>query len=551
MKYRPFPCGHLLILMAVIALGCVLRFWNLEMKPLWLDEVITALFSVGRDYNDIPVATIIHSTQLQDLFVFQEGKSCSEVALTLAQQSTHPPLFFCLMYRWLDISSSWSQPLGWKLRSLSALLGVGGIIAVYFLARLAFSPTAGIMAAAFTAVSPFGVYLSQEARQYTLPVFFITLSLLASIALLKNPPLKTRLILWLMWGVCHGLACYSHYFCWLVFAAQVLLLAFLLPRKHLGILLGMSLGVVWSYSPWFPILFEHFHNPYTTWLPTPDFITPFAQLLAGFLTMAILLPVENQPIWIQAIAALTMLGFALWLERHILLGITQLYQSSVTHRATLFLGGYILVILLAYCAIIYLLQKDISIAFRYNFTYYPAVCVLLGGGFAVRNSDSRTKPIGFLKRYKSVIILFLVGVISSGCVIFNLTFPKPYLPDKVALDLNQIKKPFTVIFSYKDNLNIALGISYAMALENVRGSDTDWVFLSREKGYESLWDSISPLNIKTRDVWLMDTGLGKADFPEPLKLNDGVECKRNLNHYYRTWRSYQLYECHIPHQTVV
>ncbi len=421
---------------------------------------------------------------------------------------------------------------------------MGGIIAVYFLARLAFSPTAGIMAAAFTAVSPFGVYLSQEARQYTLPVFFITLTLLAAIALLKNPPLKTRLLLWLMWVVGHSLAGYSHYFCWLTFAAQVLLLALLLPRQRLGMLLAMSLGVVCSYYPWFPILFEHFHSPYTTWLPTPDIIAPLYQLFAGFLVMAILLPVENQPIWIQAIAALTMLGFALWLGRQIWPGITKLYQSPVTRRATLFLGGYILVILLAYFAIIYLLQKDISIAFRYNFTYYPAVCVLFGGAFAVRHSEARV-PIGFLKRFKSEIILLLFALISSGCVVFDLTFPKPYLPNKVARDLNQSEEHFPVISGYLYNLEIALGISYAMALENVRDSalETNFIFLSREQGYQSLWDTIPHLKIQTRDLWVIDPGLGKADFPDPLKLGEGFECKRNLNHYYRTWRSYQLYQC--------
>ena len=43
---------HYLTLAAIVLLGALLRFWHLDLKPLWLDEVITALFSLGRNYYE-------------------------------------------------------------------------------------------------------------------------------------------------------------------------------------------------------------------------------------------------------------------------------------------------------------------------------------------------------------------------------------------------------------------------------------------------------------------------------------------------------------------
>jgi hypothetical protein len=53
------------------------------------------------------------------------------------------------------------------------------------------------------AVSPFGVYLSQEARHYTLPILLITLALLGLIQIqqaLYSQQQLPRPIVWLFWG---------------------------------------------------------------------------------------------------------------------------------------------------------------------------------------------------------------------------------------------------------------------------------------------------------------------------------------------------------------
>ena len=214
---------HYLGLALVIIMGIALRFGNLALKPLWLDEIITALFALGRQTSDIPLDRIFTSLDLTTLFTFNPSLSCPQIARTVAVESTHPPLFFCLMHGWLARMSGFSHSLAWQLRSLPALFGVGAIVAMYVLNRLAFSPAAGLTAAGLMAVSPFCVYLSQESRHYTLPLLLITLALIGLVQILQawanRQPVGWRV--WMGWVAANSLGLYVHYFFLLAFVAQL------------------------------------------------------------------------------------------------------------------------------------------------------------------------------------------------------------------------------------------------------------------------------------------------------------------------------------------
>jgi uncharacterized membrane protein len=82
-------------LMLVIALGLVLRFWNLDLKPLWLDETMTLLFSVGHSYDDIPREVLLLLTELLGNLTWQP-QTCGAIAQNISQQSTHLPIYPCL-----------------------------------------------------------------------------------------------------------------------------------------------------------------------------------------------------------------------------------------------------------------------------------------------------------------------------------------------------------------------------------------------------------------------------------------------------------------------
>ncbi len=216
---------HYIGLTIIILLGSLLRFWHLDLKPLWLDEILTAFFGFGQNYNDLPLDILFPIAQVDNIFAFKPGVSCGEIAHNLIIHSTHPPLFFCLIHSWINLIGTY--PLAWALRSLPALIGVIEIAAIYSLNRLVFSKSAALMAAALMAVSPFAVYLSQEARHYTLPMLLTTLALLGLIKIQQSLYInrqQPKLFLLLFWGIVNSIGCYIHYFFLLVFIAQILTL---------------------------------------------------------------------------------------------------------------------------------------------------------------------------------------------------------------------------------------------------------------------------------------------------------------------------------------
>jgi len=548
------PYLHYLMLIGVIVLGGVLRFWYLDLKPLWLDEVITALFSLGQNYDDLPLEAMFPPSMLKAIFTFKANVSCTEIAENLANQSTHPPLFFCLMHEWLNWVMPLDESLSWKLRSLPALMGVMVIPGIYCLNRLAFSRAAGLMGAAFMAVSPFAVYLSQEARHYTLPVLLITLALVALLLIQhelhyrqQSPPL----VMWLSWGMVNSIGCYVHYFFLLAFIAQLLTLIGLMYWRRnwlpsgswVSVMLVVG-GVTVSYLPWLPVLLRDFGSPQTTWLPQPQNIAPLYQTLIAWLTMVIALPVESQPLWIQIPFVLLTLAFGSWIGWQFFQGVKQLWQQPQTQLATLTLLGFIFVVMLQFVAIIYLLGKDITIAPRYHFVYYPAVCALLGASLVARKSKSKgwekLLPVG-------------VALLSSILVVTNLVFIKPFHPQQVAQDMNlEPAAPLMMVMGYHNWQEVALGLSFSLAIEQLKSpvsevnANTYFAFLRVEPGYHLVWQKLSELPklpVPPQNLWVVGPGLILPAYPQQLLVANQTTCTLDPSQHYRIGIPYQLYRC--------
>ena len=78
-----------------------------------------------------------------------------------------PPLYFMLARGWIHVFGSGEV----GLRSLSALFGTATVPVVYLAGAAMRSRRAGLIAAAFTALSPLTIWYSQEARNYALLLF--------------------------------------------------------------------------------------------------------------------------------------------------------------------------------------------------------------------------------------------------------------------------------------------------------------------------------------------------------------------------------------------
>lgn len=448
-----------------LIVGVGLRFWHLDTKPLWMDETITALFSLGQDYTQVPIQTLLSLNELTEIFTWIPT-SCTAITQTVATQSTHPPVFFCLLHGWVGLLQPHLSNLAWALRSLPALLGVGAIAAIYGLARTAYSPVAGTVAAGLVAVSPFAVYLSQEARHYTLPLLLVAFALTALVAMQQDLQLQRspRLWVWLSWIGVNVLGFYIHYFFLLALVAQLLtLLGWLGWQRHWRAIswVGVSTAaIVLLYLPWALQFLSHISRPETDWLRVArtqwlEYLAPLYQMAAGLVIMVVMLPVEDQPLWLTLLSGMAMLLFIIWLCRWLWQGWRHLWRRPELQPATVLLAGFVGAVLAEYLAIALLTGKDLTLAPRYNFIYYPAVAALLAGGL------THLSQYGHLIR-RSVL---LVGVISSLCVDLNLAFPKPFEPAAVSQDISASRQPQLVIKAFDNWQDVALGLSFALALE--------------------------------------------------------------------------------------
>ena len=571
---------HYLGLALAILVGIGLRFCNLDFKPLWLDEVITALMSLGRNYNDVPLEELLPIETVRQIFTLNWAATCPQIAHNLVTQSTHPPLFFCLINAWLRIFSVNSllqyETLSNDLRSLPALFGVGAIAAIYYLNRIAFSKASGLTAAAVMAVSPFGVYLSQEARHYTLPVLLITLSLVTLIQIQQDiQKQRLRLSVWLAWVAVNGIGFYVHYFFILAYIAQIVTLFCLFYQlhqssnilpAHLPLIITFSLLPLIFFVPWLPLMLGNVGRPETNWIPQPHHIVPFFQTLVGWILIVIAFPVENYPIPIAIPAGILMLGFGIWLFFHIFKGLKQLLQNPDTHWSTWTLLCFTASVLLEFFAIVYLMGKDITVVPRYNFVYYPAISALIAASLVVQNDGkmgsikkfislpaSPCPPVfslTFSLNFTRLFLVLLVGIISCIFVIYDLAFQKPYNPQEVAKNMNvEPGLPLAVVVGYNDNQDVALGLSFALALDKIRDekiAGTYLAFYERSPNYLSVLQSLSQMSPPTTsqfNLWLVIPGLTPKDYPPQLPLSGATTCTIDPSKHYRLGIPYQLYRC--------
>lgn len=549
--------AKLILLALVLLLGTLLRFWNLELKPLWMDEIITALFSFGRNYYDVPLDQAATVTAFEQVFTLNPAASCGQIASTVAIQSVHPPLFFCWMHDWLNWLKALPMSWVWQLRALPALFGVVAIAALYQLNRLTISTKAGLIGAAVMAVSPFAVYLSQEARHYTLPMVFVILALSGLYHMLHDlHHHQFRPFVWLGWVVVNSVGCYVHYFFLLAFAAQAVTLIWLgrptrqatekqknqatetwdlerrsktqnsarltywklkLKTQNSFIYSLIAIALVGlAYLPWVPTLLSHMNRPETDWVKTNGVgmlaaIAPLLQIVSGWSLATIALPLENQPVAVAAVNGCVMAVFAGWLIWRCSAGLAQLWQQPQTRMGTQMLVMFCLVVVGEFLAIAYLLGKDFTQVPRYNFIYFPAVCALIGAGLSQPLPSSKLfsqqvqiqPPITRLtaqllsqtNRYAIAIVL-AIATLSSVLVVSNQVFQKPYNPDQVVKTmLMDGQQPVLVASAYNDFQDVALGLSFALQLaqQTKQEPEPHFAFIAQTQGYGTVWQKLSRL----------------------------------------------------------
>lgn len=436
---------HLGLLVGWIVVGAWLRFTNLAAKPLWTDEFSTIVFGLGNSFRTVPLDRVISMAELLQPLQPNPQAGVGDVIHNLLTESNHPPLYFVLTHLWLQLFPSEQGLVSvWAVRSLSALFGVVSIAAAFGLAWLAFrSRLTAHLAAALMATSPFGIYLAQEARHYTLPIVWAIASLscliVAAHALYQNRTLP----LWLCggWILVNGLGIATHYFFTLVLVAEGLVLLVLASRHVQAMVSGgkalwsggwQRLGLVVAGSVisglvWLPFISGASETELTRWIVRSDrqgleWLDPIAQTFAGWITMIYLLPIQagDRRVVITSVVALLVLSLAtlVLLSR----GWIILWKTADNRLPLFSLGGFVAAAIALFLGITYVLQRDVTSAFRYNFVYFPAVVVLMGGAIAHYWRQQRQWIVAL------IIVLSCLGALT---VVNNLGYQKTHRPDLV------------------------------------------------------------------------------------------------------------------------
>jgi uncharacterized membrane protein len=551
-------------LIAACLVGLILRALNLTGKPLWMDEVITTIFSFGQSYDRIPVGQVLSVEMLMQFLTFRPEATCTEIATNVMTQSVHPPLFFCGMHAWLKLFDTfWGEPNWltwvWMMRSVSMIAGTLAIGLAYALAQMAWrgSRNVGRIAIAtawIMAVSPFAVYLSQEARHYTWPMLVVMLGLLGLLKIQQDWQRgKINPWVWVGWTAVQTLGFYLHYFALLATVAQLgaLVLWIGFDTRHRRNPSSWVMGWVpialmiaafgFTVAPWWPIFLSHVTNrPETNWLKpaAPTLVTmlsPLWQLPMAWLSMIVAFPVEAQPVIVVLPTAIAMLLFASWIGRSSIGGLGRRWRDPATRDSSFILIAFLGMMLSLFGLIIFGLQKDISQVPRYGFIYYPALCLLLGAGLSTGTS------IGTPLRG-----LILMGVLSGLLINANLVFQKPFYPDRLAANITNSASPNVLVaMGYNDYQELALGLSFALALrtEHRPEQSVKFIFLDRSSGYDKVFPQFSTLP-SVDEFWLIAPGLRRKEFPN-LTLVGQRNCGLVSDRYYRLGIPYQGYACQL------
>lgn len=186
-----------------------------------------------------------------------------ELLRAAVHDRTNPPLFYLLLKAWIGIGG---ESVAW-MRLLPCLMSIATAVPLAALSRLMLVPpvisgnldgpavasrwpaiAVSAVALSVAASSPLAVFLANELRGYSLVLLLTTASLLAFARAMRGAPadLRRRLV---QLTLTNGLLVYSHYFGWLVVAAECGAALFWHRRALRGVL-ASTIAVGAAFAPW-------------------------------------------------------------------------------------------------------------------------------------------------------------------------------------------------------------------------------------------------------------------------------------------------------------
>ncbi|MEH2108063.1 glycosyltransferase family 39 protein [Nostoc sp.] len=575
-RLPPFWIHPLLNLIWLI-IGISLRLANLTAKPPWTDEFSTLVFSLGNTFLAVPLDQAIAPDILLQPLQPNPAASIGDVVHNLVTQDTHPPLYFVLAYLWMKLFKSDGGLVSlFGARSLAAIIGAASIPGAYILGKVAFrSRLVGHLAAAMMAISPYGVFLAQEARHYTLAALWVTASLTCLVIATRHIQNRTPLPIWiaLFWVEINALGVATHYFFILTLCTEAVVLIFLAwhqfqTKSKFSLffsppwrrIYAVATGTLVASLIWLPIFLENKNRDnLTEWIRGSrvglDWLSPIFQALGTLIAMICLLPVESSQLLVVIPSGVVMLIFFIWAVPILLRGIKiQLQHPESRIMIQVFVGVAISAIALFFI-FTYFLGIDLTRGARYNFVYFPAIVVLLGASLAVcwhlpkelmggEQEKNESKSIGRwgINGKKAVILIWLMGLASAVTVFCNLGYQKYYRPD-IFVQLIQQISPVPVLIATTHKTYVHTGEMMGVAREiKLANSPPKALFLLAHQDQDPNTSTIALENTlknlpRPFDLWLVNFHAPVAEAVKTCVISD-TKSLPSVDGY-----EYGLYHC--------
>lgn len=237
------------IYILLIAIGIGFKFYKLDYKMMWYDEIATVLQIQGADspfdVDSTQLNTIVPISQFKDILVYSDNPTYTfshEIKAQVKNMNLNP-LHYMLLSIWYRI---FGESLVWY-RLFSVFIFLLTLPFIYGIAKELFrSHIAGLIAVALFSLSPFIHYFAQELRYYMLWAFLLTVIhyfLLKAVLYNKNK-------WWIGYGICTLLSLYASTLSGFIIFEHILFVFIFKKELRMRLLIVLAI-VCFLYAPWF------------------------------------------------------------------------------------------------------------------------------------------------------------------------------------------------------------------------------------------------------------------------------------------------------------
>lgn len=444
-----------IFLISVIIFGILIRLIHLDKRVYWGDEIVTSIRIAGYRFSEV-LQEISNKSILsaEDLLTYQNTSSSRGLNTTIqglvSDEPQHAPIYFVALHLLVKLFKNFSNSIT-QIRSFSVFLSLLSFPSLYWLCFELFnSVTAGLIATAMVATSPFYYVYAQEARP---PVLWILCILLSSALLLRALRLNTKLS-WVAYAASVVFSLYSFLFSVFVLIGHgfyILLIKGLKPNTAIiRYLLVVCVGVS-AFMPW---LLKIASN-----LSTVSDSTSWSSEKIGSFQLLRMVINNLRDVFFNIGEGYTYLTFLLL----ILIGFSFLFLIKTAPKSV-----WAFVLLLISVTIVFLLIPDLvngvrrSAASRYFIAPYLGINLSLAYLFSVQTKNLIWQ---WKKCWQAIVTILLVIGISS-CIIISqseISFNQATYRNSAVLAqvINKYENPLVITGTqYFNNIIGAIGISH-------------------------------------------------------------------------------------------